>query len=102
MPDTANEISSVSALTFAGIVMNAIWMLLVGVARARSANRAGMTAATRIAFTGVRNRGDTRERAPLAGRAWSREYEKIKRAAAAWIARPQLKNANATTARATS
>ena len=41
-----------------------------GVKRASTANNAGMTVATSSAFTGVRKRGDTRDRLLLAGSAW--------------------------------
>ena len=75
MPETANETSRKSAFTFAGMVMNAMVMFDDGVKRASTAKSAGMTAATSSAFTGVRKRGDTRDRLRLAGSAWSRLYE---------------------------
>ena len=75
MPETAKETSRKSALTFAGMVMNAMVMFDDGVNRASTANSAGMTAATIRAFTGVLKRGDTRARVPLAGSARSRLYE---------------------------
>src|SRR2546427_4133816 len=79
--------------------MNPILMGFDGVKCTSSEKMAGMTAASSRAFTGVRKRGDTFRRAWLPGRAPSRAYEKVKRAAAAWIAVPQLKKAKLTRSR---
>src|SRR6266705_2599953 len=79
--------------------MNPILIGFDGVKWTSSEKMAGMIAASSRAFTGVRKRLDTLRRAELPGKAPSRAYENVKRAAAAWIAVPQLKKAKLTSRR---
>src|SRR5947209_20499425 len=103
MPLTPNDTSSSSALMCAGYRNGPMWNACFGFTCTSSVNSAGSSAPPMSSDqTGVRNRGDTELSVREPGSARSREYENTSRAAAAWIAVPQLKNANTTNARITS